>query len=167
MLGANLGNRLGLQHSFARRFCFRQHIPHGLFAIGVFSRLGRHFQDRRMGMFWGRDQYGIDILQGKQFFNVLDSPRSPAVIPRIRGRGFLAIDRPQIADRNHLHVVAVLQLGRDQVEIAAATPDANVSEGNAVVRTNNIPVGQCRVGQDDPPGNHGSRFTQKCSTINS
>ena len=118
-----------------------------------------------MGMFWGRDQYTIDILQGKQFFKVLDSPRGSAVITRIRGRGFLAIDRPQIADRNHLHVVAVLQLGRDQVEIAAPTPDANVSEGNAVVRTNNISVGQCCVGQDYPPGYHGRRFTQKCSTI--
>ena len=108
MLSADLDDGLGSKHSLARRFCFHQNISHRLLDIRVFACLGGHFQDWRMRVLRRRDQHGIDILHGKQFFHVLHGPRSPAVITRIRGSGFLAVYLPQVADRNHLHVVAVL-----------------------------------------------------------
>jgi hypothetical protein len=42
-----------------------------------------------------------------------------------------------------------------------------MTEGNAIVRANNISIGQRRAGQNNASRNNGSGFPQKCSTINS
>ena len=62
MLGADLDDGLRFKDSVARGFSVTQHIAHRLFDISVFPRLGRHFEDWRMRMLRGRDQYTVDIL---------------------------------------------------------------------------------------------------------
>src|ERR1700730_16050178 len=95
-----------------------------------------------------RDEHTIDLLHRQQFFKMLHSTGGPAVIVRVCGGGLLAVHLPEVADRNHLDVVTVLQLGRDQVEISTAASDANVTEGNTVIRPSDFSVRQSSAGQD-------------------
>jgi hypothetical protein len=62
-------------------------------------------------------------------------------------------------------VVTVFQLRRDQVEIPTPISIADVPKRNAVIRANDISVGQRRARQDYPAGDHRSGFTQECSTV--
>jgi hypothetical protein len=111
------------------------------------------------------DQYPVDVLHREQFFSVLDGPWSSAVVSRIRGGGFVAVPIPQIADHGHLHVMTVLQLGGDQVEIPATASITDVPEGNPVVGADNVFVGQSGAWQNDSAGDDCGGLAQECPTI--
>jgi hypothetical protein len=46
MLSANLNDEVAAKDSVARGLHLFEHVAHGLLAIGVFARFGRHLQKR-------------------------------------------------------------------------------------------------------------------------
>jgi hypothetical protein len=153
MLRAYLHHGLRVQDRVTRGLGFGEHVAHGLFDIGILSCLGRHLENRRMRMLGGRDEHAVEILHREQLFRVLDRSRRPAMVLFVRGDGLLPIRLPQIADRCHLGMVAQLQFRHDQIEIVAPMTCADVSERNAVIRSQDFFIRRCRARHQRAAGN--------------
>src|ERR1700722_7440966 len=93
-------------------------------------------------MFGRGDDDGVDFLEFEKFFGNESDARRGAVGLGVECDGAFAIDGPKIADGDHLHVLRLTELSDHAVEFGAATADADVTDGNTVVRTGDAAVGE-------------------------
>ena len=151
VLRAHLHDEATLPDGVARGFHVLQHVPHRLFAIGVFPSLDRRFQQQRVRVLRRRNQHGIDILEGEQLPGMLHRMRRAAVLACGARRGSLAIVLPEIADRDGLDAVLPLEPRGHHLQLAAAVADADMAESDPIVGAGDAAVGQgargeCRSG---------------------
>ncbi len=107
------------------------------------------------------DDDGVYVFLSEEVVHVLKCSRR-AAIDRLRaGGGLLAIHLPEIADRGHLDVLLIFELGRDPRQLRAAVADADVAQENAIVRALDASIGKCRRAQDAGPGYGGGCLVQK------
>jgi hypothetical protein len=95
----------------------------------------------------GGDEDGVHILEVEKVLAVLER----AGRTREHRLGFfhcaLPVYLPQIADRGDFDLVTAFQIRCDGCQFAAAVADANVAEGDAIVRADDAAVGEGRSTQ--------------------
>ena len=73
------------------------------------------------------NDHGVDILKREHILQLLKRAWLAAIILYVLGDSFLAVDAPQIAQSGHFHVMTVLKLGYDPVQLLAATSGPDVA----------------------------------------
>src|SRR2546428_357603 len=87
---------------------------------GRYGFFHSQLENRRVLEIGRGNHNGVQILQRQQLIHVLERPRAAPINLLRRGRGSLAIDFPQVADRRHFGVLLVLELRCDGGQAAPA-----------------------------------------------
>ena len=134
VLGADLHNQVAREHGVPRHLGLLQIIGHGLFAVRIFAGFRDEAQDRGMLEIGGRDDDRVDVFLRDEVIHVLISARRAAIHRLCASGGLLAVHLPEIADRGHLDVLFILELGNDPGQFRASVAYADVAQENALVR---------------------------------
>src|SRR5258708_34826425 len=95
-----------------------------------------------MGMLRRGNDDRIQIAQSKYFVGSFERARCLAIVGGVGGLSSVAIDGPEIANRGHLHFVALLQSRDNFVQPSTTIADPDMPHRNTVIGTRYSTVGQ-------------------------
>ena len=134
MLGADLYDDVPAQHGIARGLRLVEHVAHRLFHVRVLACLYHHFQEGGVRVLGCGDKDGVDILESRNLFRMLQSPRRNAIELLVCLDRFFPVPRPQVANRGRFDVELAAESCGHAMQFTAPVADPNKAERDAIVR---------------------------------